>query len=411
MYFVDMYGGVDQIVAAAGVQSYAATPAAAAAAAAVPTEASGGGAGAKAQLVAAVKYLQRTDPVAKDSWWNMCDNQYAGNRDPSRHDELILRNFLDMNGGAENLIAAANANPAAQRQKEHQQQPQQQRSFSTHSKDELVQGLKHLQRTDPSAKQAWQDMCDNQHNNIRDPNRHSEAALISFLDVYGGADQICSQVSGTKRSATHSGFDQSYTQQQKWQPYGTTGSNAGSSGGGGGGAAAGAIPLAYVIKSCQRISPAWKNAWHAYCDANGQRFYDPSKHEDSFLQGFIERTASAYNSQNGVAGNAAEPAAKRQKVGSPEDPYHADMVKRVKELQKSSEAMRTAWQQFCEVKNNNVRDPLRHTSESIMSFLTEVEYMNMTSSDPQTDAPDSTNSTAADEWSSGGCDSMTWSSN
>merc|ERR1711924_266839 len=42
------------------------------------------------------------------------------------------------------------------------------------------------------------------------------------------------------------------------------------------------------IKTGQRVSQHWKEAWRAYCSTYGQNFSDPARYDDTFLVGFID---------------------------------------------------------------------------------------------------------------------------
>lgn len=48
----------------------------------------------KAALVDRVKALQRSDPEAKQAWWQYCDSSAKGVRDPNRHEIASLEEFL-----------------------------------------------------------------------------------------------------------------------------------------------------------------------------------------------------------------------------------------------------------------------------------------------------------------------------
>jgi len=52
----------------------------------------------KDQLVAQVKSYQRSGEEQKHQWWNFCDLQLGGVRDPMRHDGATLQNFLSLHG-------------------------------------------------------------------------------------------------------------------------------------------------------------------------------------------------------------------------------------------------------------------------------------------------------------------------
>ncbi|CAK0802035.1 unnamed protein product [Prorocentrum cordatum] len=49
-------------------------------------------------LVQAVKAFQRQGQEQKEAWHTFCDSTLGGNRDPARHDEATLQQFLSMHG-------------------------------------------------------------------------------------------------------------------------------------------------------------------------------------------------------------------------------------------------------------------------------------------------------------------------
>merc|ERR1740121_1569946 len=52
------------------------------------------GGGEKQRLVDKIKAMQRSNPDAKAAWWRFCDDQAQGIKDPNRHDENMLEQFL-----------------------------------------------------------------------------------------------------------------------------------------------------------------------------------------------------------------------------------------------------------------------------------------------------------------------------
>jgi len=59
----------------------------------------------------------------------------------------------------------------------------------------------------------------------------------------------------------------------------------------------------------------------------------------------------------------------QQDIGPPQDSQHADLVRRVKTLQRKDEVQRRQWWRWCEAMGEGVRDPRRHTSEFLHEFL------------------------------------------
>eukprot|EP00930_Biecheleria_cincta_P046737 TRINITY_DN32273_c0_g1_i1.p1 TRINITY_DN32273_c0_g1~~TRINITY_DN32273_c0_g1_i1.p1 ORF type:complete len:1514 (+),score=356.94 TRINITY_DN32273_c0_g1_i1:36-4577(+) len=126
-----------------------------------------GNMGSKAELVEQVKALQRSDPGAKEAWWNYCDMYLQGVKDPNRHDEATLQEFLssyESGGHTKNSHSGEGGVPMG-------------------SKTELVDRVRQLQRADPGARQAWSEHCETQ-KGIKDPNRHDAASLHQFLSNY-----------------------------------------------------------------------------------------------------------------------------------------------------------------------------------------------------------------------------------
>lgn len=58
-----------------------------------------GGDPQKNGLVNQIKELQRSNPQAKESWWQFCDTTLGGVRDPNKHDADTLKVFLAEFGG------------------------------------------------------------------------------------------------------------------------------------------------------------------------------------------------------------------------------------------------------------------------------------------------------------------------
>jgi len=48
----------------------------------------------KDALVEKIKAMQRASPELKQMWWDHCDQNLGGVRDPNRHDAATLEEFL-----------------------------------------------------------------------------------------------------------------------------------------------------------------------------------------------------------------------------------------------------------------------------------------------------------------------------
>merc|ERR1719203_2341037 len=109
----------------------------------------GGGVGAmsvmgndpqKMELVSQIKSFQRIGEAQKQAWWDHCDQNLGGIRDPAKHDTGTLQNFVHSYGVGPALITQ----PAAGAPLNTSMDPE---------KSMYVGRIKAYQRTDPSYKE------------------------------------------------------------------------------------------------------------------------------------------------------------------------------------------------------------------------------------------------------------------
>eukprot|EP00435_Cladocopium_sp_Y103_P026597 s3013_g6.t1 len=261
------------------------------------------------------------------------------------------------------------------------------------AKAELVERIKALQRSDPAAKQAWWDYCDNNLQGAKDPNRHEDYTLQDFLTQYesggpaiGASRSVPPRYPSARpvfsRPPRPSGLAAEVRNMMApimAAPAAMHGSSMHGSGMG--------SPLVECVKTGQRSSHHWKNAWQAYCALYGNSINDPAKHEESFTRSFLdymgEVTLKCLESQEGLdeestkrpfpfAGIVAAPAAKRPRVmQAQEQGGKADLVDKIKALQRTSPELKEAWWTFCETELRGVKDPNRHSEEILQQFLAE----------------------------------------
>mmetsp|Transcript_57196 Transcript_57196/g.159190 ORF Transcript_57196/g.159190 Transcript_57196/m.159190 type:complete len:189 (-) Transcript_57196:180-746(-) len=134
----------------------------------------------KETLVASIKACQRQNEDQKQAWWNFCDSELGGKRDPSRHDVATLRHFVETYG----IEVTAPQRP----------------SFPTMgmgmgmspmmgigpggadaAKMSLVNRVKSFQKQGEAEKEAWYEFCGVN----RDPARHDASRLQEFLNLHG----------------------------------------------------------------------------------------------------------------------------------------------------------------------------------------------------------------------------------
>lgn len=285
------------------------------------------------------------------------------------------------------------------------------------SKEQLVQEIKQIQRSDPNAKQAWWDYCDRAGEGIKDPNRHDISFLRKYLSQvgHGGGGGAPAGGRGPPRGGggasrggpppsggmgmgmtppwSFGGGGAQFAAAMGWGAAPTAAPMAGAGGG---------MPLVEFVKAGQRHSAHWKSAWQSYCVLFGNGKYDPTKYDDAFLVSFIdyagqvitadltaqadERGVSlehALQTQNQRGAKRAAPtsnappqqrAPKRANVGGydaggDDDPAKADLVNQIKEMQRSNPDAKQAWWTYCDEQLGGVKDPRRHGAEVLQAFI------------------------------------------
>lgn len=265
--------------------------------------------GSKAELVDAVKALQRTDPGAKQAWWDYCDAQLEGVKDPNRHDEATLHDFLSAYEGGG--LAAAPA-PARQPARQPTRSPaaRAQPSWGPPARaaafgmaaaprwspapayvaqiaqmtgmggNGLTDFVKVGQRQSNNWREAWKLYCAVYGNGINDPNKHDDAFTKGFIDYVG---ELAAQ--GLEALAAQEGIVVEQGGGKRPPPSGFGGPPAKRQAFGGGDAEK--AGLVDKIKQLQRTDPAAKQAWWDYAEANLNNVRDPSRHDADALSGFL----------------------------------------------------------------------------------------------------------------------------
>lgn len=266
--------------------------------------------GSKAQLVDQIKSLQRSDPAAKQAWWDYCDIELQGVKDPNRHEPNVLRTWLDdytsgagpppqtraaRTGGFERA-APARARPAVSaptarviRTSASPQSPWQESreafhhapAASTASGSSLSDFVKIGQRHSLNWKTAWQTYCAVYGTGFNDPTKYEESFIKNFIEYVGelasdGLNAIAEQQRAENPPAnkrTRGALD-AHQPPAKRQA-----------------AAVDADPtkqaLVDKIKALQRSDPEAKQAWWAFCDTECNGVKDPMRQEVDVLELFL----------------------------------------------------------------------------------------------------------------------------
>lgn len=223
----------------------------------------------------------------------------------------------------------------------------------------LVDKIKAMQRSDNVAKEQWYAYCEQYGADVRDPSKHDDQFMLTFVNQYNSG--------------------------QRWKFQG-------------------AAMLARFIKMGQGKSPQWKACWQQYCaNSDAPKEHDPTKHDYFFLEGFFDFIGKmAVNGsmsmgvmdtgmltmggamKRGMSG--MEPVAKKLRaIGNHpmgNDGAKEQLVMHVKAFQKASVPQKELWHAFCDTHLDGVRDPARVEAESLQYFLSTHDDGSMPSPSP-----------------------------
>merc|ERR1712129_456429 len=245
---------------------------------------------------------------------------------------------------------------------------------------------------------------------VKDPNRHDDAKLSAFLSQFGQAP-----AGRPARAAPRPQLDKFQRPMMSAQvPY-FAGGGMGMMGGKGMGMDMGmgmgmGMPMggegdmAGFIKLGQKQSAAFKESWRTYCAMYGGGVNDPSRHDPTYILGFIDylgqlaqadlgaaamqagfsmpsnvpqpRMGGKRSMDAGFGGPVGGPPQKRQKAaGMPGggDSDTAGLVEKVKALQRRDPELKQAWWAFTDESHGGVHDPNRHEVETLQEFLSQYE--------------------------------------
>jgi len=305
----------------------------------------------KESLVEQIKKLQRSNPDAKQAWWDYCDTQLGGIKDPNRHEAPVLSEFVQAHQDGPWSIGGSSAR--APMQQSRRAPPSGRGCYGTSYAPAwgsdgygcgwgggyggggyggaglggpsqwgaaghgniLADFIKTGQRNSSHWKKAWQTYCAAYGNGFNDPARCEESFIVGFIDYAGQliTSELGSQDDGPSEAPA--------SVLSRKRPLGLIGASPGvppaKRGCGGGwetwdgadggrgaytvgvipsgcrtvGIVAGAEKAALVdkIKAMQRSSPEAKNTWWSYCDEHLGGIKDPMRHEEESLQTFLQQ--------------------------------------------------------------------------------------------------------------------------
>lgn len=333
------------------------------------------------QLVAKVKEIQRSGNDAKQAWWDYCDSELGGVRDPNRHDPQLLHHFLQSMGVDVDMQIGPPVGGGGYGRDPPGAAGKGGGAFAGRRDDtaHLVERVKQLQRSSEDAKQAWWDYCDSELGGVRDPNRHDAPVLESFLQSMGV------DLDSPLGEPVVGGFA------------GNTFGSAGESGG---------SPLSEFIRMGQKVSKRWKEAWKLYCSMYGTGFNDPARYDEAYIVGFIDYIGDMAQADLGIAnmpvmgkgmgqstmggygtyggggaggggmkrpsalGDYDAPPAKRPAMKPlTGDEDKGALVDRIKALQRQSGDLKSKWWAFTDEHHGGIHDPSRLDRDVLAAFL------------------------------------------
>eukprot|EP00927_Polykrikos_kofoidii_P030226 TRINITY_DN2603_c0_g1_i1.p1 TRINITY_DN2603_c0_g1~~TRINITY_DN2603_c0_g1_i1.p1 ORF type:complete len:221 (-),score=32.14 TRINITY_DN2603_c0_g1_i1:35-697(-) len=213
---------------------------------------------------------------------------------------------------------------------------------------DYVDQIKDMKRNDPVARDQWWAYCDASGGGVRDPAKHDDSFLETFIN--------------------------NYTAGMRFEVTGAEGDQVGGPGN----------SMSDLFKEGQRKSQPWKMAWAAYCDLHGGK-HDPARHDDNFLRYFLDflgqqgvialQGGTGMEMMGGVGmALAGVPSAKRRRTDSSRYTYSDDnaadqLVARVKAYQRSSEWNKQQWWDFADTDLGGVRDPAKHDVATLRQFI------------------------------------------
>ncbi|CAE7169366.1 unnamed protein product [Symbiodinium pilosum] len=246
----------------------------------------------KADLVDRIKSLQRTDENAKQAWWSYCEEQHSGVKDPNRHDEYTLSNFLSTyeSGGCSGGRGYTPSRPQ-QRSPTSRFSSQIPSAAYTSSRvipagaprltpsarpvmaaavmSPMAEVVKVGQRASPNWRAAWQTFCSAYGNSINDPAKHPETFLRQFFDFVGEVAQRELELGGVvveEPPSKRPRFDAPAAEYADGHKQ----------------------ALVDKIKVLQRSDQTAKEAWWAFCDLTNKGIRDPMRHQTQSLEQFLE---------------------------------------------------------------------------------------------------------------------------
>ncbi|KAJ9441842.1 hypothetical protein DIPPA_28257 [Diplonema papillatum] len=272
------------------------------------------------RLIDEIKQRQRGSTSQHAAWTQFCDdNGDNGRYDPAHYDveflQRALQDLKDHDGGDEKYDGRATGGrggkPAGKRPEKEAT------GLSTHlqkrgeTQQDLIDLVKVMQKDDPAAHVSWQEFCDARGDGTLDPKRHPYEFLVGAITFMRKSVFLVNTIREMTRSSPERARWVEFCNEKGDGVYDPMLHNTeflekafNSIAPRSGGRGRNAIPwflkftaataeamadldeddLVTSLRLLQKEHPEVSFAWKVYCDANGDRTYDPARHTDRFLR-------------------------------------------------------------------------------------------------------------------------------
>lgn len=285
----------------------------------------------KAALVDQIKGLQRSDPETKQAWWDYCDEELAGVRDPNKHDVGVLNHFLSSigvqpargGGGGGGGSRGAGGPPHANQGFGYNYMPTPLYSPPVFNgawgggypanagymgggmvapMNELGDFIKMGQRKSKPWKAAWQAYCAMYGSGLNDPMKYDSQFIVGFLDYLGSLGEAdLGAAAEVQNDAPVAIQPAPAPAQMQAQPvsrkravppgivdFGSAPKKAATSSGPVDNSDAEKSELVERVKALQRRDTETKQAWWQYTDEQHGGIHDPNRHGKEVLIKFLD---------------------------------------------------------------------------------------------------------------------------
>lgn len=222
-------------------------------------------------IIQRLKDLQRTDPAGRQAWWDYCEVNGGGVRDPAKHEASFVLRFFE---AWERGEIEPSQNPPGVGENRSQQ---------------LVELLKEGQRRSQHWKAAWATYCQSYGGGVHDPAKHKQSFLVGFLDFLGSHGTIAPD--GTINGLLVVGNGSSAPPLHKRQRVGVMAPGMPGYAPSGWATPGSGDPqkdaLVLRIKAHQRQGEMQNKEWESFCDLNHSGVRDPVRHDKEVLMHFV----------------------------------------------------------------------------------------------------------------------------